>query len=151
MNVARQDLLSENSQSQAIRVRVRLTNTLDEYFVEQGQLDPSQIHIYETEAKVARNTVYTMLPKEVMQLLDLRIRSQRPVIIWDDGRRQMADFSESFKIELLGRQTGMGAIVLGDEVVLGRVALELLDLVVDEENRQVIPNPAHPNGPVFRI
>ena len=135
----------------AIRVKVKLTNTLDEYFVEQGQLDPSQVHIYETEAKVARSTVHTMLPRDVMQHLDLMIQFQQPVIIWDDGKEQMADFSESFKVELLGRQTHIGAIVLGDEVVLDRVALELLDLVVDEENRQVIPNPAHPNGPVFRI
>ena len=151
MNIADREVLRENSQSQAIRVPVKLTNTLDEYFVEQGQLDPSQVHIYETEAKVDRNTVYTILPREVMQTLDLMIRSQRPVIIWDDGKQQIADFSESFKIELLGRHTHLGAIVLGDEVVLGRIALELLDLVVDEENRQVITNPAHPNGPVFRI
>ena len=135
----------------AIRVKVKLTNTLDEYFVRQGKLDPSQVHIYETEAKVDRSTVHTILPKDVIQHLDLMIQFQQPVIIWDDGKEQMAYFSESFKVELLGRQTHIGAIVLGDEVVLGRVALELLDLVVDEENRQVIPNPAHPNGPVFRI
>ena len=149
MNANRQVVTIEKKQ--AIRVKVKLTNTLDEHFVKQGQLDPSLIHIYETEAKVDRSTVHTILPKDVIQHLDLMIQFQQPVIIWDDGKQQIADFSESFKIELLGRQTHLDAIVLGEEVVLGRIALELLDLVVDEENRQVITNPAHPNGPVFRI
>ncbi len=133
-----------------VRVRVKLTNTLDEYFVEQGQLDPSEVHTCEIDALVDRRRMRTFLPVEVMRQLDLRIWRQE-VVKFADGSEKVLSHSESVKIELLGRETSVDTIVAGDEVVIGQVVLELLDLVVDEENQRVIPNPAHPNGPVFRI
>lgn len=131
-------------------MKVKLTNPLDEYFVEQGQLDPSQVHTCEIDALVDRRKVRTFLPVEVMRLLDLRVQWQE-VLKFADGSEKVVSHTESVKIELLGRETSVDTIVAGDEVVIGQVVLELLDLVVDEENQRVIPNPAHPNGPVFRI
>lgn len=42
-------------------------------------------------------------------------------------------------------------MVLGDEVIVGQLVLESMDLRVDCGNQQVIPNPKHPDGPVFRV
>lgn len=42
------------------------------------------------------------------------------------------------------------AAVLGDECLMGVLALEAMDLVVDRELERVAANPAHPDGPVFR-
>ncbi len=42
-------------------------------------------------------------------------------------------------------------MVLGDEVIIGQTILEVLDLLVDCNSRQVIPNPAHPDQPVVKI
>jgi hypothetical protein len=38
-----------------------------------------------------------------------------------------------------------------NEVIIGLIALETLDFVVDYENRRLIPNPKNPEYPVFRV
>jgi clan AA aspartic protease len=42
------------------------------------------------------------------------------------------------------------AAVLGDECLMGVIPLEAMDLVVNAKLERVTPNPAHPDGPVFR-
>jgi hypothetical protein len=42
------------------------------------------------------------------------------------------------------------AAVLGDECLMGVIPLEAMDLVVNPKLECVTPNPAHPDGPVFR-
>lgn len=52
---------------------------------------------------------------------------------------------------MLGRDTFEETLVLGNEVLIGRVALAKLDLVADCKNHRLVPNPAHPDHPVFRV
>jgi len=42
-------------------------------------------------------------------------------------------------------------LVLGDEVLIGQIALERTDLMVDCTNQRVIRNPAHPDQLVMKI
>jgi hypothetical protein len=39
----------------------------------------------------------------------------------------------------------------GRQVLLGAIPLEYLDLVVVPKTGEIITNPAHPDGPVYRI
>ena len=45
------------------------------------------------------------------------------------------------------RQCFVGALVMGDEVLLGAIPMEDMDLVVVPMTRQVATNPASPNVP----
>ncbi|MEB3828090.1 hypothetical protein LKK83_11400 [Phormidium sp. CCY1219] len=63
----------------------------------------------------------------------------------------MAELTDPVTIEFADRTATVETLVAGDEVAIGRIALEWLDMVVDESNRRLIPNPAHPHGPVYRI
>jgi len=38
----------------------------------------------------------------------------------------------------------------GGECLVGVVPLEVMDLVVDAKREQLVPNPAHPDGPCLR-
>ncbi len=51
----------------------------------------------------------------------------------------------------MGRGVGGDAIVLpkGTKPLLGAVQLELMDFVVVPSTGEVIPNPAHPDGPIL--
>ena len=69
----------------------------------------------------------------------------------DQVRVHEADASQPFIAEIDGMDTLEEAMILGDEVILGQTVLEKLDLVVDCVGQRLIPNPAHPDGPVFRI
>jgi hypothetical protein len=59
--------------------------------------------------------------------------------------------TEPLIVELEGRDTLDEALVLGDEVLIGQTVLEKLDLFVDCQRRQLIPNPAHPDQPVTKV
>jgi hypothetical protein len=54
-------------------------------------------------------------------------------------------------VEILGRETSDYAIVLGEDVLFGVTILEKLDLLVDGTRQRLMPNPAHPDQPVFRV
>jgi hypothetical protein len=42
-------------------------------------------------------------------------------------------------------------LTIGDEILIGQVVLELMDLLVDCKNQQLIPNPKNPDYPVAMI
>ena len=49
------------------------------------------------------------------------------------------------------RQCFVGALVLGDEVLLGAVPMEDMDLVLNPARQEVTVNPASPNIPNSRV
>jgi Aspartyl protease len=78
-----------------VRVRVRLTNALDEALVRRGQLAADQMRIYEAKALVDTGAVRSVLPSHVVQRLGLAIRGQR-VAEYADGRREAVGVTEPF-------------------------------------------------------
>jgi clan AA aspartic protease len=134
----------------AVRVPVKLTSAVDEILINRGLLNPNQLRVYETEALVDTGAVRTVVPMAIVQQLGLKIRAQQ-LAKYADGREEMVGLTEPVIIEIMGRETTEAVLVTGDEVLIGQTALETLDLLVDCKNQRLIPNPAHPDQPVFRI
>jgi clan AA aspartic protease len=67
-----------------------------------------------------------------------------------DTRRVRVPRIQPVEIRFHDRTYLTEAAVLGDECLMGVLPLEAMDLVVDPKLRRVTPNPAHPDGPVFR-
>jgi clan AA aspartic protease len=133
-----------------VRVKAKLTNAGDEILVRRGMLKPEQVRTCEVDALVDTGATRTVLPQEVVSRLGLGIRGQL-VARYADGRKEAVGMTEPVIIELSGRDTAEEAMVLGDEVRIGQTVLEKLDLFVDCDGRRLVPNPAHPNGPVTRV
>ena len=133
-----------------VRVKVKLTNAIDEALLRRGKLSPEQVRRYEADAMVDTGAVRTVIPAHVAEKLDLRIRGNR-VAEFADGRKEAVGVTEAIIIDLLGRDTLEEALVLGDEVLIGQTVLEKLDLYVDCCNNQLVPNPAHPDQPVTKV
>ena len=134
----------------AVRVPVKLTNAVDEILVNRGLLNPNQLRVCETEALVDTGTVRTVVSQAIVQELGLKVRAQQ-LAKYADGREEMVGLTEPVIIEIMGRETTEAVLVTGDEVLIGQTVLETLDLLVDCRNQRLIPNPAHPDQPVFRI
>jgi hypothetical protein len=68
-----------------------------------------------------------------------------------DGRSITVQRAYGLVIEVIGRSVGGDALVLPESTtpLLGAVQLELMDLVVVPSTGEVIPNPAHPDGPIL--
>lgn len=133
-----------------VRVKVTLTNALDRALERRGKISSEEIRSYEADALIDSGAVSSVIPQNVMAQLGLQVDGQR-VAEYADGRNEVVDLTEPVTFEIMGRQTTEGAMVLGDEVLIGQSVLEVLDLWVDCDSRRIIPNPAHPDQPIVKI
>ncbi|MBA3921533.1 MAG: clan AA aspartic protease [Nostocaceae cyanobacterium] len=134
----------------AVRVEVKLTNAIDEALVNRGLLAPHLLRECEAQALVDTSALTLVLPPEIAQQLGLRIRGQQ-IARYANGFEEPVGVTEPVKIVCQNRQTSVEALVVGDEVLIGQVVLELLDLLPDCKNQRLIPNPANPDYPVAII
>jgi clan AA aspartic protease len=64
-----------------------------------------------------------------------------------DGARHLCDYVGPIQVTFRKRSCSVGALVLGDEVLLGTVPMEDLDLVISPSRQTVEVNPKAPNIP----
>jgi len=133
-----------------VRVKVKITNAVDEALVRRGQLSADQVRTYEADALVDTGAVASVIPIYVATQLGLMMRGQK-VVQYADGRNDVVDSTEAVVFEINGRDTLDEAYVLGDEVLIGQTVLEKMDLLVDCRNNKVMPNPARPDQPVLKV
>jgi hypothetical protein len=89
-------------------------------------------------------------PRDVRLQLQLEATSSKEVTT-ADGRRTLCPYVGPVRIQFENRECYVGAVVLGDAVLLGAAPMEDMDLVVIPSVRRVAVNPLHPNfaaGPV---
>ena len=133
-----------------IRVKVTITNSMDESLARRGQLPADKIRTYVADAMVDTGAVRSVIPAHVMEKLGVQERARR-VVEYADGRKESVAVTGPLVIDIFGRDTLEEALVLGDEVQIGQTVLEKLDLHADCANRRLVPNPAHPDQPVSKV
>jgi clan AA aspartic protease len=133
-----------------VRTKVKLSNSYDESRRQRGEITKDEVRRYEADALVDTGAVSSVIPANVVKMLGLLSRGQR-VAEYADGRKDIVEITEPIIFNIIGRETEEGAMVLGDEVIIGQTILEVLDLQVDCRNQKLIPNPAHPDQPVVKI
>jgi clan AA aspartic protease len=119
--------------------------------------DISLTHYYSRQSVNVRTmvdtgTTHMIVPAHIARELgfDLEEVSTYSLTI-ADSRRVRCPRIQPVEIRLGDRTYVTEAAVLGDECLMGVLPLEAMDLVVDPKNECVIPNPAHPDGPTFRV
>lgn len=68
-----------------------------------------------------------------------------------DGRNMTVPYVGPLKVTLGKRFCYVGALVIGDEVLLGSVPMEDMDLIVDPGRRAITVHPDSPNIPHARV
>lgn len=90
------------------------------------------------------------LPESVASRLELEEVDRRPVTT-ADGARHEVPYVGPVLIRFENRSCLAGALVMGDEVLLGAVPMEEMDVLISPRTRTLVVNPANPDGPVFRV
>jgi clan AA aspartic protease len=90
------------------------------------------------------------LPRRLADQLELEQADERPVTL-ADGRRVTLPYVGPVHVRFGKRGCFVGALVMGDEVLLGAVPMEDMDLVVSPLTRTVTVNPASPDAPSYRM
>lgn len=86
------------------------------------------------------------IPEHVALQLQLEAGRMREVTT-ADGKRQTVPYVGPIEVLFENRNCYVGALVLGDEVLLGAVPLQDMDLVISPSKEKVIVNPENPNLP----
>ena len=110
----------------------------------------------ENLAKITRNALVETgalmlcIPSEVAAQLNLSELDRRPVVS-ADGSVHQVPYVGPIRLDFENRFCFVGALVLGDEVLLGAVPMEDMDLVVHPGSRTLTVNPLHPNKPQYSV
>lgn len=144
------DLIQSGECMGEIRVDVTLVNAIDEGIVRRGGMSPDEVRRCTASALVDTGAVRSCIPLYVAEQLGIEM-TDRTVATYADGRQEIVAVTEPIRIEIAGRSTIQYALVLGDDVLIGQLALEDTDLWADCKGQRLVPNPAHPDQPVFRV
>jgi clan AA aspartic protease len=98
------------------------------------------------QAMVDTGALTLCIPEHIALQLKLEMNNQREVTT-ADGRRQMVPYAGPIEVLFENRNCFVGALVLGDEVLLGAVPMEDMDLIISPGYRKLIVNPDSPNFP----
>ncbi|MDP4029529.1 MAG: aspartyl protease family protein [Gallionella sp.] len=103
----------------------------------------------DASAVVDTGALHLRIPEHMaMQLqLQLKARSQREVQT-ADGKSHMVDYVSPVRISMLNRECVTGALVIGNQVLLGAIPMEDMDLIIEPARLRVSVNPLSPNIPL---
>ena len=102
------------------------------------------------KALVDTGALMLCIPEHVAVQLNLEAEATREVSV-ADGRSTTVPYVGPVRVAFEKRFCYVGALVLGDEVLLGAVPMEDMDLVVDPGRRLLTVDPASPNLPHARV
>ena len=105
-------------------------------------LAPMTVH-----ALVDSGALHLCIPRHVANQLNLEVLAHRGVTL-ADGREETVDYVGPVRVKFANRQCLVGALVLGNEPLLGAIPMEDMDLVIHPGRQTLTVNPANPNIPM---
>ena len=100
----------------------------------------------EIEALADTGALHLYIPRHIQIQLDLDKVEDREVTL-ADGSQKLVPYVGPVMINFMNRSGFTGALVLGDEALIGAIPMEDMDLVVIPSSRTLTVNPNSPNIP----
>lgn len=100
------------------------------------------------QAVVDTCAIDLVIPEHVAIQLKLRELKPREVILANSDRKIMK-YVGPIKVETMGRDCVTAAAVMGDQVLLGAIPVESMDMIIPPRTQKLVPNPESPNIPLF--
>ena len=94
----------------------------------------------EIQALADTGAMHLCIPEHVALQLQLVAQEQREVTL-ADGSKRLIPYVGPIEVRFGNRHCYVGAMVMGDEVLLGAIPMEDMDLVVRPMTRDVSANP----------
>lgn len=104
-----------------------------------NKIKPLKVH-----ALVDTGSLHLCIPEHVAIQLELEELYKREVTT-ADGKKHLCAYMGPIKLQFENRGCYTGALVIGDEVLLGAVPMEDMDVLVSPARQALIVNPDSPN------
>jgi clan AA aspartic protease len=96
------------------------------------------------EALVDSGALHLCLPEHVAMQLGLDLGKKREVTL-ADGSRRLVPYAGPIEIKFANRSCYTGALVFGQQPLLGAVPMEDMDVLIHPATQRLVPNPENPN------
>lgn len=103
-----------------------------------------ELESVEIDALADTGAVHMCIPSHVQLQLQLEETDKKEVTL-ADGSRKLVPYVGPIELRYKNRVGFAGALVMGDQPLLGAIPMEDMDLVVVPRTREVIVNPENPN------
>ena len=100
----------------------------------------------ETTALADSGALMLCIPEHLALQLRLEQESEREITV-ADGRSMRVPYVGPVRVAFGNRSCFVGALVLGDDVLLGAVPMEDMDLTIHPSRQRLEPDPRSPNIP----
>ena len=98
----------------------------------------------EVSALADMGAVHLCIPEHIALQLQLQELEKREVVL-ADGHRRTVPYMGPVEVRFRNRRCFTGAMVLGNEVLLGAIPMEDMDLVLQPQLQSIDVNPESPN------
>jgi hypothetical protein len=88
--------------------------------------------------------IISCIPSHIAIQLDLKEFEKREVTV-ADGTKHLCPYVGPIRLQVANRQCLTGALVLGEEVLLGAIPIEDMDMIIHPAQLKLMPNPQNPN------
>src|SRR3972149_9102508 len=105
---------------------------------------PDLASVEVADALVDTGAVHLCIPEHIRIQLELEEIDKKEVTL-ADGSRKLVSYVGPIEIRFKNRIGFAGALVMGDEVLLGAIPMEDMDLIVIPKKRILEVNPYSPN------
>ncbi len=102
----------------------------------------------EVNALIDTGALHLCIPEHIALQLELEInQADKREVSTADGKKHLVPYVGPLLIQFQNRSCFTGALVLGDEVLLGAVPMEDMDVIISPAKQTLIINPESPNIP----
>ncbi len=98
----------------------------------------------EAKALVDSGALHLCIPEHLALQLKIKPLEDREVTL-ADGSKLLIPYAGPIKIKFQNRTAFVGAMIMGDEVLLGAIPMEDMDVLIHPASRSLVVNPQSPN------
>lgn len=128
-----------------VRAEIELINAGDLIMVQRGSMKAGEVRRMTVEALVDRGASMLVIPEHVRWQLGLELIKEEAEDT--SGEVTKVPVVGPIGIRFANRRAVADAMVIGNEVLLGVLGMEAMDVIVHPKSQKLVVNPANPTFP----
>jgi clan AA aspartic protease len=133
-----------------VHADIELSNAMDRALLRRNQLTEQEVRKINVKALVDSGAYMMVVPDKVRLQLGLEIIGYELTEL-ANGQQEKVAIAEPIEVRFENRKATVDVLVVGNEVLLGAIPREAMDVIINPRLQKLTVNPEHPTMPVFRI
>lgn len=133
-----------------VHAELVLYNAMDVALWRRKKISETEIRKITVNALVDSEAYMMVIPEKVRLQLGLEVIGYE-LSEFANGQQDRVAIAEPVEIHFENRKATVDVLVIGNEVLLGAIPMEAMDVLIHPKLQKLTVNPEHPNMPVFRV